>query len=46
MPLWQLEHFFKFKIIGVNRGKNKVNGGTISKISLAQQIKHQSSCYN
>ena len=22
-----LEHFFLFKIIGVNRGKNKVDGG-------------------
>ena len=41
-----LSIFFLFKVIGINRGKNKVNGGKISKISLSQQLKHKSSCYN
>ena len=36
-----LEHFFKINIIGVNRGKNKFEGGKSSKISQSQQIKHQ-----
>ena len=36
--------FFLFKIIGVNRGKNTVDGGKISKISQSQQMKCQITC--
>ena len=38
------QQFFKFKIIGVNRGKNNFNGGKISKVPQLQEIKHQITC--